>query len=379
MNKEISYERYQRQMILPGFGESAQQLLAEASVLVIGAGGLGCPVLLYLAGAGVGTIGIADGDTVAMSNLHRQVLYHTSDIGKNKAVVAAEYLKQLNPGTDIQVYPWHVNNENLLGMLSNYDIVVDGTDNFATRYLINDACVLMHKTLVYGAVSRFEGQLAVFNGSLDHEKRSANYRDIFPEPPKENEVPNCADAGVIGILPGMIGCMQAGEVIKLITGIGDPLMDRLLTFNVLNNQFYTVKIMAASKTYSPGPSTKEHFLQTDYVSLCKSPSSVNEIDVVLFEELLNRGNVDIIDVRELYEQPVVKEFEHQRIPLADIYQAELQLKNDAVVIICQSGKRSRIAVEILNDRIGAAKSLYSLRGGLNEWYAFLKNKRDERR
>lgn len=379
MKKEISYERYQRQMILPDFGERAQQLLAEASVLVIGAGGLGCPALLYLAGAGVGTIGIADGDTVAMSNLHRQVLYHTSDIGKNKAVVAAEYLKQLNPGIDIQVYPWHVNNENLLGILSNFDIVLDGTDNFATRYLINDACVLMDKPLVYGAVSRFEGQVAVFNVLLDHDKRSANYRDIFPEPPKDNEIPNCAEAGVIGILPGMIGCMQAGEVIKLITGIGDPLIDCLLTFNVLNNQFYTVKIMADPAADFAGPSTKDSFLQTDYVSLCKSPSSVNEIDVVLFEELLNRGNIDIIDVRELYEQPAIKEFEHQRIPLADIYLEDLQLKNDVVVVICQSGKRSRIAIEILNDRIGAIKTLYSLRGGLNEWYAFLKNKRDERR
>ncbi|TDO25823.1 HesA/MoeB/ThiF family protein [Sediminibacterium goheungense] len=378
MKKEISYERYQRQMILPDFGERAQQLLVEASVLVIGAGGLGCPALLYLAGAGVGTIGIADGDTVALSNLHRQVLYHTSDIGKNKAVVAAEYLKQLNPGTETKVYPWHVTNENLLAILGNYDIVLDGTDNFATRYLINDACVLMHKTLVYGAVSRFEGQVAVFNGLLGHDKRSANYRDIFPEPPKENEVPNCADAGVIGILPGMIGCMQAGEVIKLITGMGDPLIDRVLTYNVLSNQFYTVNIIAGPATNFTGPSTKERFLQTDYVSLCKSPSSVSEIDVVLFEELLNRGNVDVIDVRELYEQPVVKEFEHLRIPLADIYQQELQLKNDVVVVICQSGKRSRIAVEILNDRMGTAKTLYSLRGGLNDWYAFLKNKRDER-
>lgn len=378
MKKEISYERYQRQMILPDFGERAQQLLAEASVLVIGAGGLGCPALLYLAGAGVGTIGIADGDTVALSNLHRQVLYHTSDIGKNKAVVAAEYLKQLNPGTDTKVYPWHVTNENLLAILGNYDIVLDGTDNFATRYLINDACVLMHKTLVYGAVSRFEGQVAVFNGLLGHDKRSANYRHIFPEPPKENEVPNCADAGVIGILPGMIGCMQAGEVIKLITGMGAPLIDRVLTYNVLSNQFYTVNIIAGPAKNFTGPSTKERFLQTDYVSLCKSPSSVSEIDVVLFEELLNRGNVDVIDVRELYEQPVVKEFEHLKIPLADIYQQELQLKNDVVVVICQSGKRSRIAVEILNDRMGTAKTIYSLRGGLNDWYAFLKNKRDER-
>jgi sulfur-carrier protein adenylyltransferase/sulfurtransferase len=379
MKKEISYERYQRQMILPDFGERAQHLLAKASVLVIGAGGLGCPALLYLAGAGVGKIGIADGDTVAMSNLHRQVLYHTSDIGKNKAVVAADYLKKLNPGTEVQVYPWHVNNQNLLGIISDYDIVLDGTDNFATRYLINDACVLLDKTLVYGAVSRFEGQVAVFNGLIDNHKRSANYRDIFPEPPKEHEIQNCADAGVVGILPGMIGCMQAGEVIKLITGIGDPLMNSLLTFNVLKNQLYTVKLMADPDAAFAGPATKEIFLQTDYISLCKSPLSVNEIDVVLFEELLHRGNVDIIDVRELYEQPVVKEFEHQRIPLAAIYQEELQLKNDAVVVICQSGKRSRIAVEILNDRIGTTKTLYSLRGGLNDWYAFLKKKSDERR
>ncbi|MBD0294073.1 MAG: HesA/MoeB/ThiF family protein, partial [Flavisolibacter sp.] len=211
-------ERYQRQVILQEFGEAGQQKLLQAKVLVIGAGGLGCPVLQYLAAAGVGVVGIADDDIVSLTNLHRQVLYSMSDIGKSKVERAAAILRQLNP--DIEIIPYHLRltNKNALDIITAYDIVVDATDNFPTRYLLNDACVLLSKPLIYGAVSKFEGQVAVFNGVGSSGEKSVNYRDLFPVPPQEDEVPNCAEAGVLGVLPGIIGSLQAGEVIKLITG-----------------------------------------------------------------------------------------------------------------------------------------------------------------
>lgn len=374
MQNNISYERYQRQMILPGFGEQGQQKLAAARVLVIGAGGLGCPALQYLVAAGVGTIGIIDGDTVSLSNLHRQVLFSTDDIGKNKAVVAAVHLKRLNPEIVIKAFPENVNTENLLTLLSSFDIVIDGTDNFATRYMVNDACVLMKKILVYGAVSRFEGQVAVFNCPINKEEQSANYRDLFPEPPKENEILNCADAGVMGVLPGTIGSMQASETIKLITGLGSSLINQLLTYNILTNQFYTLKITAKKNTASLIPQTEEAFRKTDYVWLCASPVSVNEIDARVFDQLIQQGNIDVIDVREIHEMPIVDEFQHHHIPLAKIKLEYEQLKNDTVVVFCQSGKRSQQAVRLLSEQFGNTKTMYSLQGGIIAWKNFRQTK-----
>jgi len=370
MQNNSSYERYQRQMILPGFGEKGQQQLIAASVLVIGAGGLGCPALQYLAAAGVGTIGIVDGDTVSLDNLHRQVLFSTNDIGKNKAVTAATHLKKINPEITITSFPEYATTENLLTLLSSFDIIIDGTDNFATRYMINDACVLMKKVLVYGAVSRFEGQVAVFNYSLEKEEQSSNYRDLFPEPPKENEILNCADAGVLGVLPGMIGSMQASETIKLITGLGTSLINQLLTYNILTNQLYTLRITARKDTALLIPQTEEAFRKTDYAWLCTSPVPVNEIDAYAFDQLIQQDNIDVVDVRELHETPIVDEFQHHNIPLVKIKTEYGQLKNDTVVVFCQSGKRSQQAVQLLSEQLGNAKTMYSLQGGIVAWKNF---------
>ena len=367
MQKDAFFERYQRQMILPGFGIAAQQQLSDARVLVIGAGGLGCPVLQYLAAAGVGNIGIADGDTVSLNNLHRQVLFQTNDIGKNKAEVASDYLRGLNPEIQVQTYATTVTTANLLEILGNYNIVVDGTDNFATRYMINDACVLLNKILVYAAVSRFEGQVAVFNFPVEDGNRSSNYRDIFPQPPKDNEILNCAEAGVIGVLPGIIGSMQANEVIKIVTGIGQPLVNQLLTFNALNNQSYTVKIKPQPDTYSLIPKDIPLFQATNYEWLCSSQPDEYEIDAATFNKLIQSGDVDIVDVRELHELPRVEEFEHIHIPLANLNIEYQTLKKQKVVLFCQSGKRSKQGVKQLSGLLGKSKTIVSLQGGILAW------------
>lgn len=367
MDKPISYERYHRQIILPGMGESGQQRLSQARVLVIGAGGLGCPALQYLAAAGVGTIGIADGDIVALSNLHRQVLFSTNDIGKNKALCAAASLQALNPEIAIITFPTHVTTDNLLDILDEFDIVVDGTDNFATRYMINDACVLKGKTLVYGAVSQFEGQVAVFNYLLPDGSRSTNYRHLFPYPPKDGEVLNCAEAGVLGVLPGIIGTMQATEVIKLITISGRPLVDLLSIYNGLINQLYTLDIRSEVEIESLMPADEHQFRQTDYEWSCSAQLLKYEIDQVRFNEFIQQAQIDIVDVRELHEQPSINEFQHHRIPLLHLLEQVAKFQHDTVVVFCQSGKRSLAAVEMLVRIFGDSKKVYSLKGGILSW------------
>ena len=233
MNEEIQYERYQRQLILKGFGVEAQSKLKAARVLVIGAGGLGCPIMQYLVAAGVGHIGIADHDTVSVSNLHRQILFGQEDVGRPKVEVVKLKMNVLNQDAVIETWQEKWTPSLCLAQFPLFDIIVDATDNFASRYMINDACVLLGKPLVFGAVSQFEGQVAVFNHVLENGNHSVNYRDLFPEPPASGEVLNCAEGGVLGVLPGMIGAMQATEVIKLITGLGKPLVNRLWNYNAL--------------------------------------------------------------------------------------------------------------------------------------------------
>lgn len=374
MSQRPSYERYHRQMILPNFGLRVQRLLLKSKVLVIGAGGLGCPVLQYLVGAGVGYIGIVDGDQVSLSNLHRQTLFAIEDIGLNKAAVAAKKLSQLNSDVIIEAFTFHLTNHYALDVMKEYDIIVDGTDNFATRYMINDACVLLGKTLVYGAVSQYEGQVAVFNHLLPTGERSANYRDIFPDPPKEGSVLNCVDAGVLGVLPGIIGSMQAAEVIKLITGIGEPLVNQLLTYQFNNHQVFTVKITPQSKTSSFIPTDATAFKAIDYVWLCSSPQNALEIVAAEFDQLTSQKNIDIVDVRELHELPVVQAFNHVRIPLPDLKESAGQLKNDTVVVFCQSGMRSLQAAKELSALWGDTKRVYSLQGGILSWIRFAEKK-----
>lgn len=369
MTQGKRYERYHRQMILQDFGEAGQQKLLDAKVLVIGAGGLGCPSLQYLTAAGVGTIGIVDDDTVALSNLHRQVLYSVDDIGLPKAERAKEILQQLNPDITIISYKQRLTVENALEVMNDFDVIIDGTDNFSTRYMINDACVLLGKPLVYAAISQFEGQVAVFSPHplKGSNEKGVNYRDLFPDPPKDDEVLNCAEAGVLGVLPGIIGTMQANETIKLITGMGTPLINSLWTFNALNNQSYELKLSANEKTASLIPADEAAFKQMNYEWLCAATPASFEIDSDEFDELLENGGIEIIDVRELHETPGINEFDHKRIPLQQIEKSVNGIQSDTVVIFCQSGKRSKQAATILSGIFGASKKIYSLKGGIVNW------------
>lgn len=366
-SKNISYERYSRQLLLKQFGEAGQQKLLQAKVLVVGAGGLGCPALQYLAAAGVGMIGIVDDDVVALSNLHRQVLYSVADIGLPKAERAAFVLQQLNPEITVVVYNERLTIQNALDIIAGFDIIVDGTDNFSTRYMINDACVLLNKPLVYGAVSQFEGQIAVFNHNRPDGMPSVNYRDLFPQPVGDDEVQNCAEAGVLGVLPGIIGTMQANEVIKLITGIGQPLINRLLTYNALNNQMYELELSVRKETALLIPRSTEEFKATDYEWLCSSSAIKFEIDSDKFDRMVETGEATVIDVRELGEYPPVTEFSHVQIPMSKLKASTVP--GDTIIVFCQSGKRSLQAAQDLSVVYGESKKIYSLKGGILQWKA----------
>ena len=366
-SENTTYDRYQRQIILKEFGEAGQQKLLQSKVLVIGAGGLGCPALQYLAAAGVGTIGIVDDDIVSISNLHRQPLYSTFDIGFSKADKAKHRLTKLNPNITIYAYNQRLTSQNALPIIKKFEFVIDGTDNFASRYLINDACVLLNKTLVYGAVSQFEGQVAVFNYQNSKGDAPVNYRDLFPTPPKDDEILNCAEAGVLGVLPGIIGTMQANETIKLITGIGKPLINSLLTYNALNNRVYEISLSAKATTQSLIPNTKAAFEAMNYEWLCTSGNARFEIDAAIFNQLKNNPEVKIIDVRELEEQPLPTGFDYIKIPLSAFKEKAASIENETILLFCQSGKRSLQAAEWLFDTLGESKKIYSLKGGILNW------------
>lgn len=365
-NHNTSYERYSRQLLLKEFGEAGQQKLFQAKVLVVGAGGLGCAALPYLAAAGVGTIGIIDDDVVALHNLHRQVLYAVQDIGLSKAKQAAAVLRKLNPDIIVEAFNERLTVTNALGLLNKYDIIIDGTDNFSARYMINDACVLLNKPLVYGAVSKFEGQVAIFNCTMNNNEMPVNYRDLFPQPPAAGEVANCAEAGVLGVLPGIIGSMQANETMKLLSGMGTPLINRLLTFNALSNHFFEFALTAGKQTRNLIPADAAAFAQTDYDWLCGINTS-SVIDAKKFDELRIKDNVLIVDVREFDEMPAVHEFQHIHIPLAGIKEALPDTENDTIIVFCQSGKRSLQAAKLLADKFGSTKKIYSLAEGILQW------------
>ncbi|MEP7277117.1 MAG: HesA/MoeB/ThiF family protein [Bacteroidota bacterium] len=361
-----SYERYERQILLKEFGRTGQQKLEQARVLVVGAGGLGCAALQYLAAAGIGCIGIIDQDTVALHNLHRQVLYGMEDIGHFKATRAAMALRRLNPAITIEVFNERLTVKNALALLRAYDLIIDGTDNFSTRYLVNDACVLLNKPLVYGAVSRFEGQVAVFNYSGDGQP-AANYRDLFPQPPAAGEIANCAEAGVLGVLPGIMGALQASETIKLLTGMGKSLANRLITFNALDNQLYELQLTAQKNTRNLIPSDAAAFEQMDYDGLCGIMPDPLEIGQQEFDALRTKDNLLIIDVREYDELPAVPEFDHIHIPLAGIEDKFPTTEADTIIVFCQSGARSLQAARLLSGKFGTARKIRSLAGGILSW------------
>ncbi|SEN91621.1 adenylyltransferase and sulfurtransferase [bacterium A37T11] len=361
MDDQQLYQRYHRQLILPGFGMSAQKKLKQARVLVVGAGGLGCPALMTLAAAGIGTIGIADDGLVELSNLHRQLLYNTSDIDRLKVICASERLQAMNPDVTIHRYEYRLDTANALDIFADYEVILDGTDNFHTRYLINDACALLGKPLIYGAISRYEGQVAVFEAPI-------NYRDLFPYPPAEADVPNCSEAGVLGVLPSIIGSLMANECIKLLTGIGEVLTGKLLTFDALTSQSYVVNVSATALGRQLLPISREAFESTDYPALCgiDTVSTVDELDPGSFYDRYLQGGLNVVDVREPHEKPKLSGIDHLRIPLSVFTEQASRIQQEAVVFICQSGKRSLKAAELYHNLIeGRGKKIYSLVGGIN--------------
>lgn len=365
--KNSSSERYQRQVTLRELGAEGQQKLLQAKVVVVGAGGLGCPALLYLAAAGVGTIGIVDNDIVSITNLHRQVIYTTRDLGDSKAAVAARRLQELNPEIQVRTHQCLLSNKNALSLLKEYDLVVDATDNMVSRYIISDACLLLKKPFVYGGISRFEGQVAVLNCGTTTEP-PVTFRDLFPQPPSPESIANCVQTGVLGVLPGMIGTMQATEVLKLLTGIGQPLIHRLFTYDALTNNSYTFQLIPRKEAVSGQPQNPTAFEQTDYESFCDLPNSTaEEISSTTFQSLLKEPGVLIIDVREAGELPEVNEFEHLKVPLSGLRANMPYIANGIILLFCQTGKRSRIAAEILQYNYGQSRKIYSLKGGILNW------------
>ena len=349
--------RYARHFALPDFGIEGQKKLKNSRVLVVGAGGLGCPVLLYLAAAGVGHIGIIDGDVVDDSNLQRQVLYAVADVGKFKAIAAKERLLLMNPHIDIQAFTYHLTSENALDIISKYDVVADGTDNFPTRYLVNDACVLTGKVNVYASIFRFEGQISVFNLIQNNSERGVNYRDIFPTPPPAGLIPNCAEGGVLGVLPGIIGSMQASEVIKILTNIGEPLSGRLFLFDA---QTFTAKSLKIKKNPHYEPIKQ----LIDYDIFCGVKTiTIPEISVAELKQM-QAQNIDfqLIDVREPYEY-AVSNIGAILYPLSILPEKAVFLsKKTPIVVHCQSGTRSAKAVAELQ-KLGFDNAV-SLKGGI---------------
>lgn len=354
-------KQYARHFSLDEIGIKGQLRLKNARVLVIGAGGLGCPALLYLAAAGVGHLGIVDGDVVEMSNLQRQILYTIHDIGKPKAIAAKERLEALNPSIHITAYPVAFSRENALLMVADYDIIADGTDNFPTRYLVNDACVLASKTNVYASVSRFEGQVAVFNAANEDGTRGPNYRDLFSTPPAPGTVLNCAEEGILGVLPGIIGSMQANEIIKLITGVGKSLNGKIALYDAATLSMQVIKIRSVTNV------TVTELI--DYELYCNQPplQEVNKISPYQLQALIKAGAaIQLIDVR----QPK----EHQTyniggilIPLDDLkHAAHLVSREKKVILYCQSGSRSMHALAELKKQ-GNYDNVFSLEGGIAAW------------
>jgi molybdopterin/thiamine biosynthesis adenylyltransferase/rhodanese-related sulfurtransferase len=361
------FERYRRHLSLPEFGFEGQRKLLEGSVLLIGAGGLGCPLAQYLAAAGVGRIGLVDFDVVDESNLQRQILYGTADVGRPKVEVARERIEAMNPDVEVEVHRERLSSENAMAILGVYDVVVDGTDNFPTRYLSNDACVLLGKPNVYGAIFRFDGQASTFDS-----RRGPCYRCLFPQPPPPGSVPDCAEGGVLGVLPGIIAMIQATETVKLLSGIGEPLLGRFLHFDALEMRFSEYRFAKDPQcpVCSPAPSIRELI---DYQGFCGVGSAeeppVRELSASEVKRLADRGaRLLLLDVRD------ADEFEKAHIEgatLIPLSQVEARLgdlaawKERPVVVHCHRGGRSAKACRIL--RGAGFTDVAALRGGIEAW------------
>ncbi len=344
--------RYSRQIKIPDFDLAGQEKLKSARVLVIGAGGLGSPVLLYLTAAGVGTIGIVENDIVDLSNLQRQILYNEQDVDKSKSKAAVERLKALNRNIHFEIYSSRFDSSNAVDIVKNYDLVIDGSDNFPTRYLVNDVCVLSKKPYVYGAIYRFEGQVGVFNF-----QGSSTYRDLFPNPPDEEMAPDCATAGVLGVMAGIIGNLQALEAIKIITGIGQPLVGKILLVDALSMEFRKIKVLK-------NPDAAEVKELIDYDLFCSSKE--NKIKEISYSEFLkmDERSYQLIDVRE-EDEFSSKNIGGHLIPLSALEFRFPEIKKDKTVVVhCQSGARSRKAILLLQEKYGY-QNLLNLKGGIN--------------
>lgn len=367
---EISFskdelERYSRHLIIPEFNIEGQRKLKAAKVLVVGTGGLGSPGLLYLAAAGVGTIGILDFDEVDDSNLQRQVLFTVDDIGRPKVEAAKERLEKLNPHVNFVVHNVQLTSANALDIIKDYDIVADGTDNFPTRYLVNDACVILGKPNVYASIFRFEGQISVFNYKKEDGTYGPHYRDLFPSPPPPGLVPSCAEGGVIGVLPGILGTLQANEVIKLASGVGEPLAGRLFLLDALTFETRTLKL-------HKDPNTPEIKELIDYEQFCglggkKEESDVSEITVRELYDMQTKGeDYQLIDVREPYEYEIAN-LGGELIPLKEVTENVDKISSSKKVVVhCRSGARSAQAIEALKKKFGF-DNLYNLKGGILAW------------
>jgi sulfur-carrier protein adenylyltransferase/sulfurtransferase len=360
--------RYSRHLIMPEVGMDGQLKLKAAKVLCIGTGGLGAPLGLYLAAAGVGRIGLVDFDVVDSTNLQRQVLFGTKDVGRPKIAAAADRLRDLNPDIRIDTFEAQLSSDNALDIMKDYDIVVDGTDNFPTRYLVNDACVLLGKPNVYGSIFRFEGQITIF-GYPD----GPCYRCLYPEPPPPGLVPSCAEGGVLGVLPGIVGTIQAAETLKLIIGKGDPLIGRLMLFDALAMKFRELKL----RKNPDCPVCGTHPTVTkliDYVQFCgirgeEAPSTVTNIPEITPKDLkarLDRGDdLYILDVREPHEYQICN-IHGNLIPLGELSRRVNELDSSREIVAhCRSGKRSAEAVQFL--RSAGFRKIWNLKGGILAW------------
>jgi adenylyltransferase/sulfurtransferase len=340
--------RYARHIILPEIGPQGQEKLKKAKALIIGAGGLGCPVLQYLAAAGVGKIGIIDYDRIEASNLQRQILFSSDDIGKFKAEAAKEKLFKQNPNINIISHVSYLTSVNAPEIVSQYDIVIDGSDNFATRYLVNDACVILNKTLVFGSIYKFDGQVSVFNY-----KSGPTYRCLYPEPPVSGEVANCAEVGVLAVLPGICGTFMANEVIKIITEIGEVLSGKLLVFDALTMQFNTFNITL-------DPKNKEIDKLIDYDVFCGTSKEISADQ--LKEKIKTKQDFQLIDVREESEYNV-KNIGGILIPLNTLANSLYKINKEKEIIVhCASGMRSKKAMAVLKEN--GFTNVYNLKNGL---------------
>ncbi len=357
--------RYNRHIILSEIGQIGQDKLTNAKVLVVGAGGLGCPVLQYLAAAGVGTLGVIDFDVVEESNLQRQILFGSSSLGQNKTEAAKKRLEDLNNDISIIAYPERLTYQNAINLFNQYDIIVDGSDNFETRYLINDACIITKKPLVFGAIYKFEGQVSVFN-----HQNGPSYRCLFPNPPKKNTFPNCSEIGVLGVLPGIIGSMQANEVLKIILGIGNVLNGKLLCYNALTSQTSILKINK-SEEINNVLKNQDSFHKKKLISNCE----FEPIEVSI-KEISEIENVQFIDVREPHELPKIEAVSITPIPLRELENSIHKIDSEKQkFIFCQSGIRSKQAVSILK-QFGIT-NCYSIKEGASEIKKTINNRHRE--